>query len=375
MVKKMFILLLVGAVVLLCGQTSLKAGASEADERVHEYSERIESRMAEAIDDDTRALMEENGAEKGDISGLTPGKAAAALWREICSSAAEPIKTAGRLTAVLILTALIKCFCKGSLLQGASVISVLAGITVIYRSVYGAFSNVCAFLDKLSAFMLSYIPIYASVTAASGGFTAGGSYYASTIGICELIGLASRNVIMPFLSLFMALSFTAAINPDMHFAEAAASVKNTVKIVLTALMTVFTGLVSLKSITGSAADSAASKIARFGASSFIPIIGSSVSEAYSTVYAGVGVIRSAVGTAGIAAAGFMLIRPIAELILVKAVLGAGCIISDMLGLSEQSEFLRSMGYSMSAAISTVLCFSMMFIISTAVLMLTAADSL
>ena len=89
MVKKILMLMLCGAVIFLCGKSALRANASEADERVHEYSERIESRMAEAIDDDTRALMEENGAEKGDISGLTPGKAATALWREICSSAAE----------------------------------------------------------------------------------------------------------------------------------------------------------------------------------------------------------------------------------------------------------------------------------------------
>lgn len=363
------------AAVLFARLPAVTAHAAETDEQLEDYSARVERQLETAIDEETKQLMEETGSDKGDLSAVTPASIAAALWDRICSSAAEPIKTAGKLTAVLILTALVKCFSQGALLQGFSVISTLASMTIIYQLVYGAFTGVCGFLDKLSAFMLSYIPIYASVTAASGGFAAGGSYYASTIGICEIIGLASRNIIMPFLSLFTALSFTAAINPDMHFAEAASSVKNAVKITLTALMTVFTGLVSLKSISGAAADTAASKMVRFGASSFIPIIGGSVSEAYSTVYAGIGVIRSTVGTIGIAAAGAMLMKPVAELILAKAVLSIGSVISDMLGLTEQSELLKSMGYSMSAAISTVLCFSMMFIISTAVLMLTAADCL
>lgn len=317
--------------------------------------------------------MRENGAEKGDLSDVTLGSAAAMLWDEITSSAAEPLRVLGRLTAVLILTAVVKSMAQEALAEGYAVIGLLAGMTIVYKSVSGAFGSVCAFLDRLSGFMLSYIPIFASVNAASGSFAAGGAYYASTLGVCELIGFVSNRVIMPFLSLFMALSFTAAINPDMHFSEAAGSVKNAVKVTLTALMTVFTGLISVKSIAGAAADSAASRAVKFGASSFIPIIGSSVSEAYSTVYAGIGVIRSAAGTVGIAAAGLMLIKPIAELILVKATLGAAGLIADMLGLSEPSELIKSTGYAMSAAISTVICFSMMFIVSTAVLMLTAAN--
>ena len=107
----------------------------------------------------------------------------------------------------------------------------------------------------------------------------------------------------------------------------------------------------------------------------MPIIGGSVSEAYSAVYSGICVIRSAVGTIGIAAAGFMLLRPIVSLLLVKAALSAAAFVSDMLGLAEPSELLKSTGYAMSAAISTVICFSMMFIISTSVVMLTAADCL
>ena len=295
------------------------------------------------------------------------------LLDELAASAAEPLRVLGRLTAVLILTAAVGSMAQGALSEGHTMIGLLAGMTVIYRSVCGAFESVCSYLDKLSAFMLSYIPIFASVNAASGSFAAGGAYYASTLGVCELIGFVSDRVIMPFLSLFMALSFTAAINPDMHFSEAAGSVKNAVKVTLTALMTVFTGLISVKSIAGAAADSAASRAVKFGASSFIPIIGSSVSEAYSTVYAGIGVIRSAAGTVGITAAGFMLMKPIVTLILAKATLGAAGLIADMLGLSEPSELLKSTGYAMSAAISTLVCFSMMFIVSTAVLMLTAAN--
>lgn len=342
-----------------------------ADEDLDSYSDLIGEQLDSAIDSDTRELMRENGADDGTLSGLSPEKIIGLFADEIAGSMTEPLAVFGRLAAVLILTALMNSLAGGTGSQGFSVISLLACITLIYKSVYGAFTLVSEFLGRLSEFMLSYIPIYASVTAASGSFAAGGSYYASALGVCELIGFVSRSVIMPFLSVFMALSFTAAIDPDLNFSGAAGSVKGAVQFTLTALMTLYTGLMSVKSITGAAADSAAARAVRFGASSFIPIIGGSVSEAYSSVYAGVGVIRSAVGSVGIAAVIFMLISPIAALVMVRAVLGAARLAADMLGLSAQSELLKSTGYAVSAAISTVLCFSMMFIISTAILMLAA----
>ena len=139
-------------------------------------------------------------------------------------------------------------------------------------------------------------------------------------------------------------------------------------------MTIFTGMITIKSFSGAAADGAAARAVKFGASNFIPIIGSSVSEAYSTVYAGVGVIRSSVGTLGIVAAGVMMLKPFAELICIKIVLGMAKLIADLLGACEISELLKSTGYAISAALSTMLCFCMMFIISTAVVMMAAGTN-
>ena len=345
---------------------------AEEDVSLDSYSDYISEKLDSAIDSDTSDLMREHGAEEG-LDGVDPEGIITLFLEELKGSLTEPIVVLGRLAAVLILSALMASFAGESCPRGFAVISVLACITMIYRSVYGAFVLVSGYLDRLSEFMLAYIPIYASVTAASGRFTAGGSYYASALSVCELIAFVSRSVIMPFLSVFMALSFTAAIDPDLHFSNAAESVKNAVRLILTALMTLYTGLMSVKSIAGAAADNAASRAVKFGASSFIPIIGGSVSEAYSSVYAGIGVIRSAVGSAGIAAVIFMAVSPIAALLTVKVMLEAARVISELLGLTAQSELLRSTSYAVSAAVSTVLCFSMMFIISTAVLMMAAGS--
>ena len=275
---------------------------------------------------------------------------------------------------MLILTSLARSFCaNGSLSQTFTTVSLLGCMIIIYQVVYEAFSGVCSFLDSLSEFMLSYIPIFTALTAASGGYVTAGSYYASVLAVYEIVSFCADKVIMSFLSLFLALSFTAAINPSMKFSSAAESVKNAVRVILGALMTIFTGIITVQSFASSASDNAASRAVKFSASSFVPIIGSSVSEAYSTVYAGIGIIRSSVGGIGIVAVAAMLLSPLVTLICVKIIIEAAKVISDLLGLSETSELLKSVGYAMSAAISTTLCFAMMFIVSTAIVMAVSSN--
>lgn len=343
--------------------------AVSAEEGLDGYAERIGGELSSAIDGETLEAMEASGISGSDMSELTIGGLIKAALRELSAAATQPIRTLARVAAVLILSSLAQSFAAGGDMSSAfGSLSVLGCVTMIYGIVYEAFSGVCEYLVRLGEFMLSYIPIYASVTAASGGFRTGGSYYAGTLGVCELISFAAEYAVMPFLSIFLALSFTAAINPDMRFSSAAESVKNGVRLTLTALMTIFSGMISVQSFSSAAADSAAAKAVKFGASSFVPIIGGSVSEAYSTVYSGIGVIRAGVGSIGIAAVAFMLLKPMVTLICVRIILGIAKLMSELLGIRSAAELLGSTGYAISAAISTVLCFGMMFIISTAVVM-------
>lgn len=349
--------------------------AASADEDTSAFAEEMTERLSEAIDSETAEDMRSaspDGASAG-TGSLDPQSLISGFKNAFVDSLKSPLKKFGSIAAVLIVSSAVQSMAAGGETASAvGTVSVLGCVTLIYSAVCEAFTGVCVFLRRLSEFMLSYIPIYASVTAASGGVKTGGSYYAAMLGVTELIGFVAERAVMPFLSVFMVLSFTAAVNPTLKLSNAAASVGSGVRITLTALMTVFGGSAAIQSISSAAADTAAARAVRFGAASFVPIIGGSVSEAYSTVCAGVGMLRSGVGTVGIAAVAFMLIRPLVTLICLRIMLGLSKVTADLLGAGAASELLSGTGYAVSAAISTVLCFGMMFILSTAVVTAAAA---
>ena len=81
----------------------------------------------------------------------------------------------------------------------------------------------------------------------------------------------------------LAVTLVSAINPSLDLGSLAESVKKLVIWVLGIVMTLFTGLLSIQSFAGAAADNLSARAVKFAASSFIPVIGGSISEAYSAV--------------------------------------------------------------------------------------------
>ncbi len=339
-------------------------------------AESVNEGILSGTDDETNEILEENGISAdnaGSVNGISVMSVLSGIFTAFTDALAQPVRMLGKIIAIAVL-----CAVTESLVADGSqtvrllrTIGVLCSITVIYDSVYSGFEMVSRNLDGLTTFMMSYIPIFSSVTAAGGNLISGGSYYAIMLALCELIAIVSSKILMPFLSVVLAITVVSAINPELSFCGAADSIKKCVQWILGGLMTVFTGLLTVQSFTGAATDSLTSRTLKFAASSFIPIIGGAVSEAYSAVSDSIGVIRSGAGAVGILIVCIMALRPIVVILAIKLVVSVGRIINGMLGLNENAGFLDGVNAVLSIGLSVIIAFSMIFIIATAVLMITA----
>lgn len=350
---------------------------TETDE-YREIVDEISDAVSSGAGDEVNSILEEenisveNSESISDISIWNIIEKIIGLFTE---SLKQPLSMLGKIIAICVLCSLAQSMMpvNAGMLKVFRTISVLSSVTVIYDSIYSGFQMITDSLDRMSEFMLAYIPVFSSVSAAGGSVASGGSYYALTLVLCEIIAAVSNKILMPFLSIVLAVSLVAAINPELSFCGAASSIKKCVQWILGGLMTIFTGLLTIQSITGSAADSLAARTVKFTASSFIPIIGGAVSEAYSTVYGSLGVIRSGTGTIGIIIICIIVLKPILIILSVKFVITLGKIINEMFGQREIAEFLNSTNAVLSMGLSVLIAFSVIFIISTAVLMMTAMN--
>lgn len=253
-------------------------------------------------------------------------------------------------------------------------ICTLSVIIIITDTVSSSFNAIQASVERINTFMVSYIPIYVSVVSAGGNAVSSSSYSAIMLLICEGMAFISSKVLLPFLSVVLAFTLVSAINPRLQFSGIADSVKKCTIWILGAVMTVFVGLMTIQGLTGSAADNMAVKSLKFAASSFIPVIGSSISEAYSAVRGSMNVIKTSVGSIGMIIVFLIVLKPIITVLAVKFILWLGRLTNEIFGQREVSEILKSTNAVLSIGLSVIIAYSVVFIIATSILMMTAINA-
>ena len=372
------LLLVLMLLVLCCPRASAASAESSPDEQLEEIKDNINERLSENTGDDVREVLGdfEIDIDGDSLSEITIGSVVSKLAELFFNCLGMPSGMLGRLLASAVLCALAQSLSpeRTDLNSVYRLLGTLAAVLSVYDCTEKCISAALSCLDELTVFMLSYIPIFASVTTASGNATAGAGFYGANLFLCECISVAAGKLLPPLLGILAAFTVTGAINPDIRLGNAAAAVKKVISWALGILMTVFTGVLTIQNAVGASADSARSKALRFAASSFIPIIGGSVSETYSALKGSFSVIKAGTGSVGVIIIAAIVLRPILMLLAARVVLGLGKLFCEMLGQEEMAGLASGMGSVLAIAMSITAAVSVMFIISTCIIMMTAANT-
>ena len=375
------IVFLLAAIVFIIMMPAITVNAldEKAEQQLDEIKSNISERLDEGTDNDTKQILSDLELDTVDpesLGSLSFGSVMGKIISLFFGQLSSPAGMLGKLIASAVL-----CTLAQSLSTGKSEITEIYRITgtlAAVLSVYGCLSECITVtvdcLNELVVFMLSYIPVFAGITSASGSMAAGTSFYGTNLFLCECTAFAAKSVLTPLLGILTAFSVVGAVNPDVKIGNAAAAVKKAICWLIGIIMTVFTGMLTIQSAVGSAADSARSKALRFAASSFIPIIGGSVSETYSAVRGSLGMIRAGTGSVGVVIIAVIVLRPLLMLIASRAVLAVGKLCCEILGQNGIAQLASEVGCIITIALSITICISIMFIISTCIIMLTASNA-
>ena len=368
--KKIIVFILLTVImVMFCPY----ACASSADSRIDRLREQIDPALSRSIDDSTAGDISELGIAPTDPAGLEKLDMHGFfgwLFGRFLDALKSPVRMLGKILAVTLLYSAVSFLChdNSGLESNYGTICVIAVITVMADTISPCFEALRDSLDQIKVFMLTYIPIFTAVSAACGNPAAAGAYSSSTVFLCEAAGFIASGVLIPFLSSFTALAVVSAVDTQIKISGAAEAIRRFTTWVLAALMLVFVGLLTIQGVTCTAADSVAARTLRFTASSFIPVIGSSVSDAFLAVKSGVGVIRSAVGGFGMAVVFLIALRPFLLIFAIRITLWAGRIANELLGLKRTADLLRTIDSVLSVGGSILIAITAAFLIATAAVM-------
>ena len=376
MLKKAAVIFLVLAVVLCLSQvTAFAADSQSATQSTENDINSIydTSALYNSLSDDVKQSLENIG-----INGIDGQQISQISFTEVVivklagENSAGPLKAVISLTALILICSLLSSY-KNSLSSELSsslgIAAVLCATCTAALPAIQVIADMSAVVKTASAFMLAFVPVMVMIMSSTGHAVSGASYYAMMIGAGEGVGQLSSKVIVPFLNMFLGVSVTASVCPETRLSGISSVISKAVKWILGFVMTVFTAVLSFKQLITASVDDVSTRAVRFTLNSFIPIVGSALSDAYKTVQGSVNLLKSGLGIFVIISIAFVFLPIILNSLLWIFTLSAGKLFADTLGINQVKNLLEGVSTVLSTLLAIVLCIMSVYIISTALVLL------
>ena len=353
---------------------------SESNQTTSENNEEREfiydlSPIYNSLSDEVKESLNRLGAGSTDInelSKITFSSVVEEIGKLGAKNISSPLKGLVTIIALLLLCSTLSAY-KNSLsseVSGALNIAVTLCITcAVALPATEVIKNTSQIINIASNLMIAYVPIMALIMAYAGHPVKGASYYTMMLATGEGVSQLSSKIIVPLLNMFLGFSLTSSISPDISLDGFIKTISKIIKWILGFGMTIFTSVLSIKQIITSSVDDVSARAVRFTLNSFIPIVGSALSDAYKTVQGSVGLLKSGVGVFVIISVGVVFLPVILQSLMWLTTLWLGKSTAEVLGLSQPAKLLENISTVFSTLLAILLCIMSIYIISTAIVLI------
>ena len=369
--KKLILTAVVMIALALILSPKAKAAEDTADETIP-YREQL-GELRDSLSDEVREKLDSIGL--GDIASaddISLDGFFAQLTDELKESVAAPLSSCALTLFVIILSSLLEGYTFSlrytETREVMSVVSSLLIAGVVVSPLTSLINSAAQVISAASTLMLGYFPITVGMMFFSGRVIKAGSYYSTVMIASQLISQLSARFIVPMLSAYTGLAVSSGMSARIRLRGLCDMLYSFIKWSLSFIMAIYTAALSMQTLIASSADSLSARAVRFTLSSFIPLVGSSISEAYNTVRAGVDALRSGAGVFAIAAVIIAFLPVIVRAVLWRFALSFARYSSQALGTDTCGEILSSMSDVLGAVIAVSVTIMAVFIISTAAVM-------
>ncbi len=166
-------------------------------------------------------------------------------------------------------------------------------------------------ITALSGFSKTLLPAMCAASAACGTLSSSTVRYAASVLFMDSFVTLAQGLILPIICAYLAAGIAAASFGNKCLGGIAAFLKRLSTLLMIAAALGFTVYISISSVVASGGDAVASKLAKTAISTALPVVGSIISDAASTVVAGAEAMRNTVGVFGMLALLAVCVSPFA----------------------------------------------------------------
>lgn len=323
----------------------------------------IMGELADAIDYDTARVLEEIG-----LSDLSLDEIYNISFDNISSFFAETLKEKAsdvardftELFCVIMFMGIISAMLnQGSDNKAFEILNIVIITILAVDVIKDSLGAVVSVLNLSGKFMLGFAPVYTFIISLSGNTATALTYNTFAMLFAEVISSLISTHLVDIIGVFFCLGISFSINESINIGRFTNGVNRVVTTLLGFVASGFTGFLSLKNILSVSVDRVSVRSIRFLISSLIPVVGSSISDAYSSLLGSINLIKSSVALVGILVTVIINTPIIVETLIYYISFNLLGYLSESLSLGRAGDIFRV--FSCGVRILLLLCIFEMFI--------------
>lgn len=237
--------------------------------------------------------------------------------------------------------------------------------SLIINHIENALYRAEIYVDELSSFMTGLLPFIGSLSLAGGEVSTSVVQKALLLFFIDFLQSFLASIVLPISKAIVSLSLVGYVS-----GVAFGSISTFISSVATKTITISCGIMCavlyFQNAVSTVTDSLALRSVKLAAGSFIPIVGSFVSEASGTLITGVRLVKSTFGVFAICVLVYMSVQPIINFLIIKLSLRLSGAVSELLGCSREGKLMGEISSVYNIVSALMICSACFFIFSVAV---------
>lgn len=248
-------------------------------------------------------------------------------------------------------------------------------LTVTMLIVIIAFKNILSSTRNTINLIISQMqivfPILITLLASIGSIASISIYNPLVAILTGVVSIVFNNFLYPLFIVIFILAILGNLTDTVKLGKLSGFLMSTFKWTIGIVFTIFTGFLSVQGISAGKYDSVSIKATKFAMKSYIPIIGSYVSDGMDFLILGSALVKNSIGLIGVIILFITILSPILMIILYKLALQLSSGILEMTGNAKISNFLSSCSKLLILPIVLIIGIAFMYVITICLIMCTA----
>lgn len=222
-------------------------------------------------------------------------------------------------------------------------------------------------IKEITDFMAALMPVLIMLLASIGNVSQALIMDPIILGVCTIGSSLYSTVIIPVICMSFVLDFVNNISSEYNISNLTNILKKGALWVQGIFLTIFVGILTIRGIAGSSFDLVASKTAKFAVDNFIPVVGKTLSDAFTTVASYTLLLKNSISLLGVIVLVALILLPIIKIFVMGFMYKLTSALLQPISDKRVTSIIDSAGGSLMLLGSCVICVSIMFFIMIAII--------